>query len=221
MQVVDLSHTLDSNVQVYPGDPISFSCCPTLTIAEHGCNVSSISMGSHIGTHVDAPYHFFEHGAAIDKVSLNTFVGPAVVVDLTAKGPRDMISWADIASHEDELLRRGPEVILLLRMGWSKFWQTKQYMDHPFLARDAAQKVINLGVKAIGVDTFSPDETRVDETTPDFGVHQIVLGAGAVIAENLTNLEAIQEGEWVVSLVPLKLSGGDGSPIRACAWKQT
>ena len=71
--------------------------------------------------------------------------------------------------------------------------------------------------------TLSPDQTILDEKEAaafDYPFHKIVLGQGVVIAENLTNLEAIRRGNWVVSLVPLKLIGSDGSPIRACAWKQ-
>ena len=94
---------------------------------------------------------------------------------------------------------------------------SQAYYDHPFLEVEAAKRLLELGVKVIGVDTLSPDETRVDGSFPDFAVHHAVLGAGAVIAENLTNLEAIQTGDWLVSLVPLKLGGLDGSPIRAFA----
>ncbi|CDO72613.1 hypothetical protein BN946_scf184985.g32 [Trametes cinnabarina] len=220
---VDLSHTLDENVQVYPGDP-TFSCCPVLNIKQDGWNVHNISMGTHTGTHVDAPYHFLAKGARIDDLPLSTFVGNVVVVDVTRKNAKEVITWEDISPHSDVIQRKAAQkhgVFVFLRTDWSQYWKSDAYLEHPFLARDAAQRLIDLGVKLIGVDALSPDETRVDGSTPDFGVHAVVLGAGAVLAENLTNLAEIQTGEWLVSLAPLKLKGCDGSPVRAFACNAT
>ncbi|KAH9856748.1 putative cyclase [Lenzites betulinus] len=218
---IDLTYTLDENVPIYPGDP-AFSCCPTQTIPNDGINLHAISLGSHTGTHVDAPYHFVEDGARIDEVPLSAFIGNAVVVDLTQKTSRELITWADISSYTELICRKTQlpnGVFVLLHTGWSRYWQSPTFFDHPFLTHDASQRLLDLGVKLIGVDTLSPDETHVDGSTTDFGVHHAVLGAGALIAENLTNLEAIQTGDWLVSLMPLKLKGCDGSPVRAFAWR--
>ena len=79
------------------------------------------------------------------------------------------------------------------------------------------------GVRLVGVDTLSPDETVLDAAAAaqhEYAFHKVVLGAGVVIAENLTGLEEIMDGEWVVSMLPLKLGGCDGSPVRAVAWRQ-
>ncbi|KZT72440.1 putative cyclase [Daedalea quercina L-15889] len=120
LNYVDLSHTLNLYTQVYPGDP-SFSCCPLLTIERDGNNVASISMGSHTGTHVDAPYHFIEDGRRIDDIPISRFVGPALVVDLSSKGSGECIVWSDLAPYEETLKRRvseNPDVILLIRTDW-------------------------------------------------------------------------------------------------------
>lgn len=219
---VDLSHALDSATQVYPGDP-AFSCCPTMTIPKDGMNLQTITMGSHTGTHVDAPYHFFDTGLTIDQIPLSTFVGNAVVVDVTAKLSKALITWTDISAHEESIRRKASlddGVFVLLRTGWSKYWSSDEYYHHPFLEVDAARRLLELGVKLIGIDTLSPDETRLDGSMPEFGVHEVVLGAGAMLAENLTNLEAIQTDDWLVTLMPLKLGGCDGSPVRAFACKR-
>ncbi|KAH9944611.1 putative cyclase [Amylocystis lapponica] len=194
-EFIDLSHTLDANVQVYPGDP-TFSCCPALTIAHDGMNVHALSMGSHTGTHVDAPYHFVASGQRIADLPLSPFVGPALVIDMSAKGPKEAISWADLAPA------RAPD-------GLSRHWRTAAYLDHPFLARDAAARIVKAGVLTLGVNTLSPDATRA------------VLGAGGVVAENLCNLALMRYGEWTVHLVPLKIGGCDGSPVRAFASRKT
>ncbi|GJE94651.1 cyclase family protein [Phanerochaete sordida] len=221
---VDLTHRLDSDIAVYPGDP-PFSSCPHLTLSADGVNVARLTFGSHAGTHVDAPIHFVADGKKIDEIPPETFVGPAVVVDLTAQRElcdREEVQWADLALCEDALKAR-PGAILLLRTGWSRYWGTPRYFEHPFLSAEAARRIVATGVRLVGVDTLSPDETVLDEAAAaqhEYAFHKVVLGAGIVIAENLTGLDAIQDGEWVVSLLPLKLGGCDGSPVRAVAWRQ-
>ena len=226
-EVIDLSHTLDSSLAVYPGDP-SFSSCPHLTLDADGVNVLSISLGSHAGTHVDAPYHFIHDGRKIDEVHISTFIGPAIVVDLTEEGlgrqlaNREEIQWKALERYE-VTMKTKKNAILLLRTGWSKYWGTQKYFDHPYVSTEAARRIVATGIRLVGIDTLSPDETILGEAEAavhTYPFHKIVLGADVVIAENLTNLEAIQHGNWVVNLVPLKLSGSDGSPIRACAWRQ-
>lgn len=215
----DLSHALDETAQVYPGDP-HFRCCPILTIPKDGMNVQSISMGSHTGTHIDAPYHFLQDGAPVDKIPLSTFVSNCVVVDLTGKPSKYRITWSDLSPHQDTISHKASlddGVSVLLHTGWSVHWKSNEYFEHPYLDTEAARKLVELGVKVIGVDTMSPDETRTDGSVSSFGVHETVLGAGVILAENLTNLKAIQSGDWVVYLVPLKLVGCDGSPVRAFA----
>lgn len=231
VNIVDLSHTLDGSVSIYPGDPI-FSSCAHLTLPHDGVNVQKLNIGSHTGTHIDAPFHFVQEGRTIDDIPLEDLVGHAIVVNLThsrsGRGlhKKDAITWQDVGPYEEEMKRRlaaGQRPIVLLKTGWSKYWGTEEYIEHPYLSGEAAQQIIDIGIRVIGVDTFSPDETfRESEPVPEpsFVVHKIVLGAGAIIAENLTNLDAIQDGEWIVSLVPLKLGGCDGSPVRACAWKK-
>ncbi|KAI1785845.1 putative cyclase [Ganoderma leucocontextum] len=217
---VDLSHTLDPDVQIYPGDPV-FTCCPVQTIPKDGNAVHSISMGTHTGTHVDAPSHFIEDGSPIDQLPLSTFIGHVVVVDLSHKSAKDRIAWSDISAYEETIRRKAAldhGVFVFFHTGWSQYWKSETYCDHPFLDVEVARRLLELGVKVIGVDTLSPDETRVDGSTPDFAVHDVVLAAGVVIAENLTNLAVLQAGDWLVSLVPLKLGGLDGSPVRAFAW---
>lgn len=197
---------------MYPGDP-SFRCCPLLTIEHDGNNVASISMGSHTGTHVDAPYHFVQGGERIDEVPLPRFIGLAVVVDLSSKTAGEPIVWNDLAPYEETLKRRvleNPDVVLLPRADWSRHWGSDAYFEHPYLVREAAEGIIATGIRTIGIDTPSPDVTHVDPgAESDFAAHQIILGAGGIIAENLTNLQAIQDGDWVGNLVPLKIGGCD------------
>ncbi|TFK50815.1 putative cyclase [Heliocybe sulcata] len=211
--LIDLSHPLHEGMQVYPNDP-KFCCRPAATVAEHGYNVQSLSLGSHTGTHVDAPYHFFADGKTIDQFPLSTFVGIALVVDVSTYRAREQIEWEDLAAYSGAL---EPGMILLLYTGWSQYWGTDKYYDHPYLARHAAERIVATGVRVVGIDALSPDETRLDGSDGDWGVHETVLGAGGIIAENLRNIEKIVDREATVSLAPLHLRGGDGAPTRAFA----
>lgn len=198
----------------YPGDP-TFQSKLYSSLAD-GCNVHSMTLGSHTGTHVDAPYHFFSDGKKIDELPLSAFIGTALVINMTSKTAREPIVWEDLASFSNAM---SSDVILLLHTGWSKHWNTPRYLDHPFLTPHCAEQVVAKGVRVLGVDTLSPDETRVDGTEGKygFGVHEAILGNGGIIAENLTNLAAVAAADATISLIPLNIAGCDGSPIRAFA----
>jgi len=213
--IVDLSHPLEDATPVYPGDPVArFE--PATTIREHGYNVLHVRMGSQTGTHVDAPFHFLADGARIDDLPLELFLGPAVVADVRGRAPGTAITWSDLAPVADRL---GPGRMLLLHTGWDEHWGTDAYFGHPYLDADAAERVVAAGVRTVGLDALSLDETVVGgDSAGGFAAHFAVLGAGGVIVENLRNLAAVPSPEPVVSVLPLKLAGADGAPVRAVAF---
>lgn len=217
MRLVDLSHDLSATTPVYPSDPV-FSCTAALTHDEDGCAVSRLSMGSHTGTHLDAPLHFVRDGKAVNEVELDVLVGPVIVIDVSFKKPQEAITPEDISGPllTVETMQPSPR-ILLLRTDWSQYWNNQdKYSKHPYVAQETAQAIVNAGIRVLGVDSFSPDP--VD--SHDFPTHHTLLGAGCLIVENLNNLRelSIAPESWKVSLVPLKLVDCDGSPIRAYAW---
>ncbi|KAG5638444.1 hypothetical protein H0H81_012661 [Sphagnurus paluster] len=216
--IVDLSHRLDSNVQIYPGDP-HYSCTPYTTVAKDGYSVHALSLGTHTGTHIDAPSHFFADGKPVDQIPLESLIGPLVVIDLTDLDLQDRqkITWADIAPSAAHI-RTG--VVLVLHTGWAAHWGTPKYYAHPFLAREAAERILAAGVRVLCVDTLSPDETPYEGEGGEngYGTHEVILGAGGIIAENITNITALDGQNWI-ALIPLNLEGCDGAPVRAFAWK--
>ena len=138
-RIVDLSHRVDEHTQVYPGDPRPrFE--PATTIAVEGANVLSVHLGSHSGTHVDAPYHFVERGERIDAMDPKLFVGPAVVMDVRGKELRSRIGVEDLQPYEGELTQGA---IAVLHTGWDEHYGTPLYYDHPFLDRRAAQLILD------------------------------------------------------------------------------
>lgn len=216
--VVDLSHPLSPTGLSYcTGHPV-FTSERVMTVARNGSNVSRLTIGSHTGTHLDAPVHFFEGAAAVSDVDLSSLVGPAVVVDVRGKEFHAAITWDDIAPQAGKL---GPEVALLLCTGWSQHWSREEYMKSPHLTEEAAQKIVERGVRIVGIDVFSVDGEVLEGSRETHAVHRLLLGNGVLIAENLTNVEALLDGSaYLVSLLPLNFQGCDGSPIRAVAWKK-
>ena len=213
--MVDLSHPVEDGMPVYPGDPV-VQIRPATTIDEHGYAVLHVRMGSQSGTHVDAPFHFLADGARIDEVPLELFLGPAVIADVRGKRPREAITWVDLAPVAGRL---APGRMLLLHTGWDAHWGTDDYFGHPFLDAEAAERVVAAGIRTVGLDALSLDETVPDgEPAGGFAAHLAVLGAGGVIVENLRGLEQVRSAEPVVSVLPLRLTGADGAPVRAVAF---
>jgi arylformamidase len=210
VKIVDLSHPLTSGMPVFPGDP-EVTIAPAATLDADGFRVLGVHMGSHSGTHIDAPSHFLPEGDTIDQVTLAQFFAPAVVVSLTEAGANELIG-ADVFSDVDLTGK-----IVLLHTGWDRFWGDDRYAEHPFLSEDAACILRDAGVLAVAIDAFSVDPTHL--TDHDFPAHQVLLGAGIPIAENLRGIEQVTWAEPMVSLLPLRIEGGDGAPIRAVAWQ--
>ena len=210
--IIDLSHPLSSATPAFPGDPSPeitvFDSTAASTPTERHLNCSHLAMSVHCGTHMDAPFHFFGDGTTIDAIALDTCIGEALLVRIAPTRHRGTIDREHLAPYEAQL-RNCPRVVLDL--GWCHRFGTAEYFtDHPVIAGPAAQLLVDCGVKLVGVDTPSVDRRP-------FPAHLALLGAGVLIVENLTNLEAIPGDRFELVVVPLAIEGRDGSPVRALA----
>ena len=213
-QTVDLSVPVDAGTQVFPGDPV-FSSRPHTTVAREGYNVQALSMGSQTGTHIDAPFHFDPTGLRVDQLDLALLAGPAAILDVRGRAPRERLTWADLG---EPVL--APGTIVLLHTGWSAYYGTPEYFAHPYLDSDACRRLLGAGVATIGLDAPNIDVTpTADDPGEGYPVHHLVAGVGGVIAENLTGLDAVDFADPFVSLLPLRLTGADGAPVRAVAMR--
>jgi kynurenine formamidase len=211
--LIDLSHPVATGMPVWPGDPVVL-LSPAAEIATDGYNLLAVQLGSQTGTHVDAPYHVDNDLPRLHEIPLDRFVGPAVVADL-----REVPAGAPIEPIDLEPIRPrlAPGVVLLLCTGWSSYWGRAEYADHPWLGPSAAQLVLDAGVRTIGIDAPSVDAAAGSNQLP---THRLLAARHAVIAENLTNLEALlrlSAGAARVWLLPLALHDADGAPVRAVA----
>lgn len=186
--LLDLTQPLVPGMQVYPGDP-EFRCTP---VAADGVTVTELHLGTHTGTHVDAPSHVVPGGAGLADLDLELFRGRAVVMD------------------GDELPDLRPGDVLVVCTGWSRYFGTARYLDHPVVDPAVARAMLAAGVRSLAVDTLSPDPLD------SLAVHEIVLGAGGVIVENLRGAERLIGRQAELTFYPLALTG-DGSPVRAVA----
>jgi arylformamidase len=224
MEVIDLTHTIHDEIQVYPGDPIP-SISRGLTHEKDYCHVDLLKLGSHTGTHIDAPYHFLKDGQRIDEIAVQRFIGNGILIDVSVKSERELIDSADLEFYVSEI-KKGDFVIL--RTGWDRYFGTSRYLQHPFLSADAAGLLLKLGVALVGIDALNIDpscQTVMDpeplkgdsqaHTDYDYPVHDILLGNDILIVENLCNLDKIKQRKGLYSFLPLKLKDSDGSPIRA------
>ncbi|EIW80222.1 putative cyclase [Coniophora puteana RWD-64-598 SS2] len=213
--IVDLTHTLSTTgpMSAWPGHP-TYSAVQTCCIPPDPSNVHAISLGTHTGTHIDAPFHFVPHGAKVAELDLALLVARAVVVDVRGKEPCGAISWGDLERWEAQITEG---VVVIFCTGWSRYWGQPDYANHPYVEVEVAEKLVARGVRVIGSDTFSPDQHQNDRAPDE--VHRVILGNGGVIAENLCNLEQALDLEApTISLLPLKLDAGDGAPVRAVVW---
>ena len=224
MKIIDLSHTIHDDIQIYPGDPLP-SIRRGLTHEKDYCHVDVLTLGSHTGTHIDAPYHFLKKGKKIGEFPVQRFVGDGVQIDLTAKSDRDLIEPGDIEPYESEIAEGD---FVVLRTGRDKYFGTPRYYLHPYLSAEGARLLVKMGISLVGIDAMNVDPTYFgsiesdssakdvpDEEEYGYPVHDILLGNDILIVENLCNLDKIKTVKGVYSFLPLKLKDSDGSPIRA------
>lgn len=198
----DLSHPIENGMPTYPGDP-AVEIVGHATHATDGYRVSRLALGTHAGTHVDAPAHTESDGATLDAFDVGRFRFDARVVDLSP-GANDPIECGDLPADPDADL-------LVLDTGWHRHWGTERYADHPYLAPAAAARCADRGLD-VAIDAFSVDPTPAREVP----AHHALLGAGRLVIENLTNLGGLPE-RVTLHAYPLPVAGGDGGPVRAVA----
>ena len=209
MKVIDLTHTINENISVFPGTE-----APRLTEANthgrDGFKETLISMYSHSGTHIDPPFHIFENGKTLDSYEADAFVGRALVIDCREVNLDGQIPLSLIKKHEKVA---GSVDFLLFCTGFDKKWGTDKYCEgYPVLSLDALEYIIEKGYKGIGLDTIGLDPIDSLER------HRLLFSnSNTINIENLKNLDLCIGKTFTFVCLPLKIENSDGASARAIA----
>jgi arylformamidase len=185
-------------------------------IEERGVNVTCFSAAVHAGTHVDAPCHFLPGGRSADQLDLADVSGPAVAWEVEKAGEEE-ISVADLEINTPRA-ERGD--IVFIRTGWDIHFRNdhERYHHHPYLSIDAADWLVERGVKLLALDVATPDMPEaIRKAGFNWPVHRRLLGAGVLIAEHLNRLEQVTGRRFHAYALPIPIVGADGAPARIVA----
>lgn len=197
--LIDLSVTLNEQTPIYPGDPAT-KIEPAGDIKKDGYCDHYVSIGTHVGTHIDAPMHMLEGGKSLDQVPLEQFVGRGRLIE---------VDGTDFESVKSVDIKEGD--IVLFHTGMSdKYLNPVYFENYPAMSEEVARYLVQAKAKIVGVDTCSVDNQD------GFPIHKILLAGGVLIIENLTNLNELSGKNFTVYALPIKLQI-DGAPARVIA----
>jgi len=203
MRLVDLTYELYEGMFKFPGEyhpPVEVE--QTGTFERDRCEVRRLTLGTHAGTHVDAPAHFIPGGQTIDRVPLQVLFARTQVIDAGTRHEGAILGPELFADTEFERARG-----VLIRTGWERRWGSQVfYRGFPVLAEGVIEDLMARGCAHLAVDFPLTVEA-----------HQAALGGGAVLIENLCNLEEIGEKRPLLAALALRLRGGDAAPARVIA----
>jgi arylformamidase len=197
MEILDVSVPIRPGMTIWPGDP-AVEVQLAAAIADGApANVTQLALGTHTGTHVDAPVHFFDGAGGVEALPLEALVGPCVVVDATtAAGDLGPEALADLAPGTKRVLFKTPN---------SELWARDDFVeDFVALSNAGAEDVVRRGILLVGIDYLSIGGSEA---------HRTLLRAGVVPLESL-DLRAVEPGAYTLLCLPLKLVGADGAPAR-------
>ena len=203
---VDLSHSLHEGVPTWSG-----GCGFRLEVKidyEDGLRAQTVRGHAGVGTHIDAPAHFFKGAACVGDIPLENLIVPVCILDLRKKmDPDFLVMPGDIDAFELKHGKIGKGSLVIAYTGWEKFWhEPERYrnpdkngkMHFPGFSKEAAKELVKRKVAGIGIDALSPDGSN-----EGFPVHEEILGAGSYILENLANLSLMPVvGAYAIALPP-------------------
>jgi arylformamidase len=194
----------------YPKFDIERVMTPTTDPAGRNRTFTRLSLFPHNGSHVESGFHFDPEGRPIDEVPLGTFLGPAVVADLSHKSDREAVSADDLDQAVSEVWKPGLRLLIrtdhpLRNLGATHYWDVA-----PYLTPQAADWMVDHEVALCGMDCVTERQGE-----RDFPVHRRLLGAGIPILENIANLHQISHRRVWLTALPIKVADVEAVPVRA------
>ncbi len=210
MKIYDVSVPLRADMPTYGGEAGPVLDFLSLLSRGDAMTISALSLGSHTGTHVDAPAHFLDGAPTIDSLPLDALVGPAYVAEF---GGDTHITSADLDSMAIPADCRR----LLFKTRNSRLWDDPSFHpDFIALAPDAAKALVERDIRLVGIDYLSIERFHASPHE----VHETLLASGVVILEGL-DLRRIAPGPYLLVCAPLNVVGAEGAPARTFLIDQT
>jgi len=209
LQIIDLTLEIDEYIQVFPDSP-NVSILQWTNFDNHKYASEVLFSSTHVGTHVDAPYHFQKHGITVEKISLNRLIiNENLKVLKIEKEDDEKIEVSDLRNHD--IVKNDT---ILINTNWVLNRSLDKYFNkNPGLSEAAAKYLAEAEINLIGIDGPSIDPA----TDHDFNSHRIFSANDIPIIENLINLDKLLNKNFTFVALPLKLKNCSGSPIRALA----
>lgn len=216
--IIDLTYPIHTGMQVYPT-----SWHPAVEVvgmgrhSVEGRQTTKFTLGTHTGTHIDAPRHFIGDGRTIDRISLSWCIGRAAVVSFAGSSKKDVgVDDLEKALGAYEVFPQR----LLVRFDWSVHWGKEEfYIDYPYFTENACRWLIDKGIRLLGMDTPSPDNPENGyASASDSPNHKLLLGRDVILIEYLCNLNKLKSKEVYLTALPLCIKDADGSPARVIAY---
>ncbi|PIS27811.1 MAG: hypothetical protein COT43_08600 [Candidatus Marinimicrobia bacterium CG08_land_8_20_14_0_20_45_22] len=192
----------------YPGDTPSPRIESYFSPLGKDITMSEIHIGSHFGTHIDAPRHFYPNGKMLSDFAPERFVGNAICLKKPSGEPVPI----DLTDGEVRNIREIKPSWILIHTGFDKNWLAKRYFhEHPYLSDNFARKIVDLRLSGVGIDFPSADSATSEQD--NFPVHHILMKAEVLILENLTGLEKLPDSDFFLAALPMNLKA-EAAPTR-------
>jgi kynurenine formamidase len=207
-KIIDLTLPIYHSAPTMPLDP-KCAVIPHHTIESMKYNITQLIISTHHGTHLDAPYHFFNNGKTVDKLNLDKSIGEAYVLDFSSVKPKQNLLPKDFKPYE-AIITKGSRIILKTNW-WQQFPKKEYFSDGPMISPQLAKWFVKKEIVMLGLETPGVHPIEWEK------VHKILLAAEIVVVEGLAYLNKIKKDKVFFIASPLKIKGRDGSPVRAVA----
>ncbi len=212
--VVELSHRIVPGGEHYKMEARVEDVTAVLPSVKHRKDlwyvVGEVSYCTHVGTHIEVPYHHVRTGKAVPDIPIHQLIGPCVVLNFTQKKNREPITLEELTVHEKRI-HEGD--IVFFRTDLDRNFRGPAWDEQPYLTTEASAWLARRKIACVGTDATGLEVPGTDYQP----THTTFLEAGIPFIESLTNLAAIEEGSWMVFILPMPIEGMDASPLRIAA----
>lgn len=216
-RLYDLTQPIYHNCPGWPGQPLTVVDWEFQHVT-HGFNAERVTFNTHVGTHIDAPYHFLPNGATLDQMPVDAFAGPVVFMDLRRDvKPDAAIQPEDLQPHMKQVAR-GDIVVVVTGYG-PRYGFNEEYLHkYPYLGGPAAELLASAGVKGVGTDALSIGGSGTAEKGRP--AHMALLPKGIFALEGLFVPDALLDGKKrYLTCFPMLFLGCGGAPARAVVYE--